>query len=228
MEYKKFIDLLFENQDLKYREFNSSLIIGSKYEMIGVRTPILRKIAKQFDLSILSKMKYVYYEEVIVAGFIIDSAKISYDEKIVYVKEHLKYIDNWGSCDMFPVKFVSNNKELFFKEIEKYIISENVWEIRFALVVLLGYYITDDYIDRVLEFSNNITSDFYYVKMANAWLISMCFVKYRDKTLDFFNYTKVDFSTITMAIRKCKDSFRINAEDKEVLSRFLTDKQKKS
>ena len=45
--YKEFVKYLISLQDLKYKEFHSSLVLNSKYEMIGIRVPVMRNIAKE-------------------------------------------------------------------------------------------------------------------------------------------------------------------------------------
>lgn len=223
-KYEDIIKNLFSHQDLKYRDFHTSLVMESKYEFIGIRTPILRKIGKDISKgnykSFLNCLKYKYYEEVIVAGFVIDAIKVDYEEKVLLVKDHLKYVDNWASCDMFPVKFINDNKELFLNEINLYLTSSNPWEVRFALVCLLSYYVVDDYIDLVLEIADSIRSDHYYIRMANAWLIASCYTKFIDKTYAFFEKTNLDQWTINKAISKCRDSLQISAHDKEKIVIF--------
>jgi hypothetical protein len=53
--------------------------------------------------------------------------------------------------------------------------------------------------------------------MAVAWGISACFVKFRDKTLKFLQTADLDYGTLDKTVQKIRDSYRVSAEDKEML-----------
>ena len=101
--------------------------------------------------------------------------------------------------------------------MKKYLSSEREFDVRFALVMLTGYYIDEEYIDRVLEISKNIKHEGYYAKMANAWLLSICFVKFYDKTVEFIKGAGLDIFTHNKAIQKARESRRIDPQRKEEL-----------
>ena len=98
---------------------------------------------------------------------------------------------------------------------------KNSWSKRFGLVLLLTYYINDEYIDEVIKISMDINSKDYYVLMANAWLISICYIKYPEKIEPLILNKSWDIITLKKAIGKIKDSYRVNKEDKEKLNKFL-------
>lgn len=104
-----------------------------------------------------------------------------------------------------------------FKVIKRYLKSTQEYQVRFAIVMLLNYYINDQYIDQVLQILDNVKLDKYYVQMANAWAISICLIKYYNKTLDFLNTTKIDDFTYNKGIQKAIESYRITNEQKEYL-----------
>jgi len=104
-----------------------------------------------------------------------------------------------------------------FKVIKGYLKSKQEYEVRFAIVMLLDYYINDQYIDQVLQILNNIKLDKYYVQMANAWTISICLIKYYNKTLEFLKTTKIDDFTYNKGIQKAIESYRITKEQKDYL-----------
>lgn len=104
-----------------------------------------------------------------------------------------------------------------FKIIKEYLKSKQEYEVRFAIVMLLDYYINDQYIDQVLQILNNIKLDKYYVQMANAWAISICLIRYYNKTLEFLKTTKIDDFTYNKGIQKAIESYRITKEQKDYL-----------
>ena len=132
-------------------------------------------------------------------------------------------IDNWAICDIVcaNAKIFKKNLEEGLIYINKCINNHNPWSKRVGLVLLLDYYINDKYIDVVLKLANNIKSDEYYVKMANAWLISICYIKYPNKTETFLNNTKIDNWTYNKAISKICDSTRVEKEAKNKLKEKL-------
>ena len=110
-----------------------------------------------------------------------------------------------------------NSFESISEERKEYLKSTQEYQVRFAIVMLLNYYINDQYIDQVLQILDNVKLDKYYVQMANAWAISICLIKYYNKTLDFLNTTKIDDFTYNKGIQKAIESYRITNEQKEYL-----------
>ena len=109
------------------------------------------------------------------------------------------------------------NQKRMYEFLQSYLVSDREYELRFAAVVLMQYYITEDYIDTVLDWYGKICVDAYYVKMAVAWGLSVCFVKFRDKTLAFLQNCDIDRFTYNKAIQKIRESYRVSEEDKEML-----------
>lgn len=217
--YNKFIDYLFSIKDEKYSNFTFKLLKNDKIKVIGIRIPILKKIAKMISktdyLKFINLNNHEYYEEVILHGLVITYLKLDFNSSIKLFNEYIKYIDNWSSCDtvVSNFKIFKNNLNIGFNYIKKYLKNKNPWINRVGIVLLLCYYINDLYIDEILDICNNIKTDDYYVKMANAWLISMCLVKYYDKTYNFLLNNKLDDFTHNKAIQKSIESFRIKNKD---------------
>ena len=188
--YNDFLNELYKLQDLKYKEFHSSLILSDN--LIGVRTPELKIIAKNISKSDYKKFfkenKHKLYEENIIHGLVLGYLKLNFNDLKPYIDEFIPYIDNWAVCDgtASNLKIFNKNKESGFIEIKKYLKDNNYWINRFGYVLLLDYYIEDKYIDEIFKLCNNYKNE-YYVKMAISWLISMCYIKYKDKTLKFLN-----------------------------------------
>lgn len=153
---------------------------------------------------------------------VITYLKLDFKEELKLFNKYTNYIESWASCDTIVSNFKSfkNNLEIGFIEIKNYLDSSNQWKVRTGLVLLLNYYINDKYIDKILNISNNIKSNDYYVKMANAWLISMCLIKYYEKTYAFLLSNQLDDWTHNKAIQKAIESYQIkNKEELKKLKR---------
>lgn len=213
--YKELIDYLIENRDAKYALFHSKLLKNDKVNVIGIRMPELKKIALKISkndyIGFIKYNKHIYYEETILHGLVISN--LNYDIAIDLFDNYINYIDNWASCDSIISNFKKWNLTKGFIKINEYLKNDNPWINRVGIVLLLTYYINEEYIDKILEISNNVKSNDYYVKMANAWLISVCLVKYYDKTFNFLLNNNLDDWTHNKAIQKSLESFRIKNKD---------------
>ena len=214
---------LLELQDKKYQKFHSSLVPNID-NVLGVRVPDIRKIAK--ELSKTSGWRNykddLYYEELMIQGLLIGYAKIEAAERLVLLGEFVPKITSWGVCDVVcsNLKFTNKNKSLVWEFLKDYLNSDKEYEIRFGVVMLLDYFLDDEYIDRVIEILDKINHDGYYAKMAVAWAFSICFVKYWDKTLKYFKKSDISKWVYNKSIQKACESYRISDEKKELLKKM--------
>lgn len=214
---------LFKNQDLKYRDFSKKIINNIDGEkIIGVRMPALRKIAKQAYIENAENL-CEYYEEKMVKGFAISYKKCGAKEHMDDLKGFVPLIDNWALCDSpcAAFKFTEKYKDEMFDFICSYL-DKSEYETRFAVVMLMDYYLDDKYIDAVLKILMNLKSEYYYVNMASAWALSVAFVKYREKTLEAFESGRLSDTVMNMAVQKIRDSYRVSKEDKEIVKKYKT------
>lgn len=218
---------LFELADEKYKKFHSNLCPGTN-NIIGVRVPILRNYAKELFnkynwKDIISEIDNEFYEEIMLQGMIIGLAKNEDIHNILkYVENYIPKIDNWAICDVFcaGLKIVKKNKEEVWKFIKKYLKSSQEFEIRVAIVLILDYYIDDKYLEKDFEIFENIKHEGYYVKMAVAWAISICLIKYYDKTIQYLKQSRLDNWIYNKAIQKAIESYRISESQKEYLRKI--------
>ncbi len=223
-DLKKVDESLREMADEKYREFHSRLIPGVESIFYGVRVPALRKLARQLvkgdwrGFVELTKDSSVY-EFNMLCGMVCALAKCDFEEKLEYVKKFIPSIDNWAVCDIVcgDLKDVKNNRERMYEFVLPYLKSQNEYEVRFAVVILMQYFVIDEYINDVLKNYDDIRHKGYYVKMAVAWGISICFVKYRNITLEYLASCNLDDFTYNKSVQKMIESFRVSREDKEML-----------
>lgn len=215
---------LREMSDETYRKFHSSLCPETS-NILGVRVPLLKIYAKELykehGITLIDKIDDEYYEEILLQGLLIGRSKsVNIVQK--YLKEFVPKINNWAICDTTcgGLKLVKKHREEFIELIENYAKSDSEFEVRFALVMLLDYYIDEDYIDKVLEISGQIKHEGYYAKMANAWLISIGLIKFYTKTKKFMVQSELDDFTYNKAIQKAIESYRIEENKKEQLRRM--------
>lgn len=222
-DYKKFIKYLFILKDDEYKKFHSSL--GINNDVIGIRTPILKDIARNIFKGdykgFLNLCKSDYYEEITLYGLIIANIK-DLDESIVYLDNYKNLIDNWASCDLFcsSYKIVSKNKDYFYRYIKQNIKSKKLWIRRLCFVLLLNYYIEDDYIYKIFELTDKYNTDDYYVEMAVAWLISICYIKYSSITKKYLENNKLNTFTHNKSIQKIRESKRVSLDLKDELCKL--------
>lgn len=216
---------IFELSDEKYKEFQSKLCPNTN-NIVGVKVPVLRNYAKELAKGdfkhYLNKIGNDYYEEIMLQGMIIGLAKMELEERFQYIKTFVTKIDNWAVCDIFcaGLKFVNKNKEEVWEFLKSYEKSTKEFELRFFIVMMLDFYITDEYIEKVLILLDNIKHDGYYVKMAIAWAISIAYIKYPKITMDYLKNNTLDNFVYNKALQKINESYRVKNEDKEIIKQM--------
>lgn len=223
---------LIQNKDEKYAEFSSNLLPGID-NIIGVRLPLLRRIAKKIAKSdwqkFIDENDNSFFELLMIEGMLIGELKVDLQKHLLLIEEFIPKINCWSICDSFcsNLKFIKQNKEIFKKFIEKYFNSKKEYELRFAFVILLTYFINDfDYvINKIKKFKN----DFYYSKMAVAWCLSYCFIFHFDKTYFFVLNNQIDKWVLNKGIIKACESLRLDINQKSKLNKLrnITKKTKK-
>ena len=205
-----------------YQKFSSSLLPGAK-NVLGVRLPKLReaakKIAKGDWRTYLETCDNYYFEEIMLQGMVIGYAKSDIEEILKYAAAFIPSIDNWSLCDSFcsGLKITKNNKDRVWQFLQPYLFSDEEYHIRFGIVILLNYFIEIEYIERVLAALDKINHEGYYVKMAAAWAVSICYIKLPEKTLEFLQNNNLDDFTYNKALQKITESYRVDKEIKGII-----------
>ncbi len=216
---------LFKLSDEKYKKFHSSLCPGTD-NIIGVRIPKLRILAKEISKGnfreFLKENENKYYEETMLEGFVIGYAKMELNEKLEYISKFVPKIDNWAICDCTcsTFKFINKNKQEIWKFIQKYLKSNKEFEVRFGVIIMLDYFLTEDYFDDVIKKLDKIKQSDYYVKMAIAWTLQVAYVKNKEKTIKYLKNNNLDDFTYNKAIQKMIESNRISKEEKDSLRKM--------
>ena len=213
---------LISLSDEKYRDFHKNLCPGVE-NILGVRLPILRKISKNLSkdnyLDYLNSKDLKYYEEIMIKGLTIGYIKVDNDTRFDYIKNFIPYIDNWAVCDSFcnNLKFTNKNMNEVWNFLMTYLSSSNEFELRFVIVMILNYFLTEKFIDDVLNIFNNIHHEGYYVKMAVAWVISFAYIHFPQKTLEFLKNNNLDKFTYNKSLQKIIESNRVSKDDKDLM-----------
>jgi len=220
-------DVLTGYVDEKFRDFTSALIPGSR-PILGVRVPTLRKIAKEIAKgnwqTYLKEAPEDTYEEVAIKGFVIGYVKEELDVLLPYIAEHIEKINDWSLCDGFcsNLKIVTKHKEEFLEVLLSYAKIDDEFKQRVVAVMLMNYYLTDEYIDMSLAVLDSLKNEKYYCKMAVAWAIATAWAKQREKTYCYMQdgNNSLDDWAYNKAIQKMLESYRVSDEDKDILRKM--------
>ncbi|MBQ3441163.1 DNA alkylation repair protein [Candidatus Saccharibacteria bacterium] len=216
---------LMKEADDEYREFCMKGIPCDR-PFIGVRIPKIQEIANQMPTSSYEEIltaEPVAIEEVMARGMVI--AKLPYPEMLKYFDSQVVFIDNWCTCDIFCsriTKLVKKHREEFLElKIEPLLKSSDEFNTRVGLVLLKTAYMDFDYLALIFDRVENLKDrDEYYVKMAIAWLLSECFIKFPEATFSYLQVSKLPKWIFNKTISKICDSYRVEPEMKEALRKL--------
>lgn len=216
------LNRLFELQDTAYRDFQSKLVPNIASDtIIGVRTPELRKLAKELykreEVSgFLNALPHKYFDENQLHAFIISLDK-DFESTLDAVEEFLPYVDNWATCDQLSPKIFKKNKSELLKRIEGWIESGKTYTVRFGIKMLMEHFLNEDFKLEYPERIAGIESGEYYVNMMIAWYFATALAKQYEKTIPFIERKILPVWTHNKAIQKSVESRRITPERKEYL-----------
>lgn len=226
--YNELLEYLYNNQDNNYKLFQQKLLKNNKIKVIGVRTPILKALAKQNSKNYeqFKNNTYNTYEETTIHGLTLGYLKIEFKELLKELDKFTKYINNWSTCDLTVanLKQFKKNQKQGFEYVKKCIKNKNIWKQRVGVVLINSYYINENYIDEILELLSKIKTDEYYLQMAIAWALSTCYIKYPNKTINIIKEKKLDKIIHNKTIQKIIESKKINKNEKELLKTYKINK----
>lgn len=224
MLYQELLNELKESADESYKSFHKRLLKNDNIVLIGVRVPVLRKIAKKYKNEVPTLLTFPdeYYEVTFIKLSAV--ALLPYESFISYVDECVKLIDNWATCDCFAPKCVQNHKQEFLPFISKYLSDKGEFAQRFALTTLLHFYVEDKYFQLILDtIQGGIDTQYYYVHMAAAWLLAELIIKFYDKACCFLKanvearFKLLDRKTHNKAVQKACESYRLSDGQKNFI-----------
>ena len=214
---------LVANRDEKYAAFTSRLV-DTESPILGVRLPVLRDIAKRIAKGdwegYLDNWHCECMEDVMLKGFVISYAKMDLDRRLSLFAEHVDSIDNWSTCDSFcsTWKPKKSEKEKAWEFILPFMESGKEFHMRYAIVMMLDHFIDDAHIDDILGMIDCHHHDGYYYRMAVAWNLSVCFIKFPERTMSFLKGdNSLDDWTFNKTIQKVIESYRVDNDTKSAL-----------
>ena len=216
---------LFELQDLKYRDFHSKLLPGiDKEKIIGIRTPQLRKFAKEFakteeEVLFLQELPHTYYEENNLHMMLVSWMK-DYGACLKEVRRFLPYIDNWATCDLPLPKCFEKHKTELLTEIQSWIMDTHTYTIRYGIGVLMRLYLDEAFSPEFPELVAQVRSEEYYVNMMIAWYMSTALAKQWETIIPYIEQKKLPEWVHRKTIQKAVESYRITPEQKAYLKTF--------
>ncbi|NCB48037.1 MAG: DNA alkylation repair protein [Clostridia bacterium] len=199
-------------------------IINTKLPCIAVPSPVVKDITKEISkgnfIQFLDFWVWDNFTHTSVNGGLICKIKDFVVMK-KYLLEYANKIDNWASCDLLKFKITPKNKELYYNLSQECIMSSKPFVRRLGVKILFNFIADNNYIDKIFNILNSFEMETeYYVNMINAWIFAECFTKQREKTIKFLDSHKLNKFTINKGIQKCRDSFRVSKEDKEMLLKY--------
>lgn len=219
---KRIQEDLFAMQDLTYRDFHSRLMPTIEKEcVIGVRTPQLRKFGKEFAKKevaqiFLESLPHTYYEENNLHAFVIEQMK-DYDSCIKALYTFLPYVDNWATCDFLSPKIFKKHLPELLLEIRRWIGSEHTYMVRFAIGMLMKFYLDEAFMPEYPTMVAAVQSEEYYINMMIAWYFATALAKQYDAVIPYIEEHKLDIWVHNKTIQKAIESYRINDEQKKYL-----------
>lgn len=220
-DYSSFLKYLNSFSEEKLAEFQRKLIPGEN--ILGVRTPQLRTIAKQITKGdwrrFLAEAKADTMEEVMMQGLVIGSAKMEYSEGLERASGFVPKIRSWATCDICgsSFKFLKKDMTRSYEFLKQYLSSKDEFAVRFAVTLLMEFFTADEYLDRLFQIYDDVYHEGYYVKMAVAWAVSLCFVKFPERTMEYLKANRLDDWTYNKALQKIVESNRVEAETKQII-----------
>ena len=216
------LDLLYAAQDAVYRDFNAKLIPNiSKDLFIGVRTPMLRKIAKNMIVSgqykdFISNLPHKFFEENQLHAFILSQLK-DFDVVIKEIEHFLPFVNNWATCDQLSPNVFKKNLDKLLKHICNWVKSKDVYTVRFGVKTLMQYWLDDNFDEKYADMVAKVKTDEYYINMMRAWYFATGAAKQYERILPYLKAGKIDEWTRLCAIKKACESFRVSDVHKKEL-----------
>ncbi len=213
---------LFALQDKEYKEFHAKLIPTIDPDrIIGIRTPVLRKFAKQFAKTpeaeqFIQKLPHYYYEENNLHAFIIETIK-DYNRAVQAVDVFLPYVDNWATCDSMKPRIFAKHQSEVYEQAKQWMLAKDTYTVRFGIEVMMNYFLDDAFSPEINELVAAVSSEEYYIRMMIAWYFATALAKQYEVTLPIIQEKRLDDWIHNKTIQKAVESYRITDEQKRYL-----------
>ncbi len=220
MTYEEVLARLFSEQDEGYREFQRKLLKNEDIHIIGVRMPVLRRLAREWKGELENFLAFPdeWYEVTFLKFSLY--ALLPFDKFTARINEMVGLLDNWATTDGFHAKCIARNREEFLPYIRAFSCDGREFVERYALVSLLHDYVEEQYLPEIFAALERADGTKYYTGMGAAWLMAEVLVKYFDAGREYLKEGRLSPFVHNAAIRKATESFRLSKEQKEELKSF--------
>ena len=222
MRTSQLLDVLNENQDETYRQMQIRLLPNLDPDsIIGVRTPMLRSIARRLEdgSAFLENLPHRYFEENQIHSFLLEQEKY-FDVAVSEIERFLPFVDNWATCDQLRPRCFQRNRQKLLPYIQKWISSDEPYTVRFGVGMLMVHFLDEDFEESLLELPAGVQSNEYYVQMMIAWYYATALAKQYETTLPYISGYRLDKWTHNKTIQKAVESCRVTPEHKRELLRY--------
>lgn len=213
-------DLLLAEQDKAYADFQQKLIPDIPRErFIGVRTPVLRRLAKQLAqepvaLDFIAELPHRYFDENQLHAFLVAETK-DFGLCMQQTEAFLPYIDNWATCDQFSPRIFGRYKAELLPSVMRWLGDERPYVVRFGIGMLMQHFLKEEFREEYPAMVASVVSEHYYVRMMQAWYFATALVWQWDAALSCLS--ELDDWTRRKAIQKARESYRLTEEQKSLL-----------
>lgn len=112
---------------------------------------------------------------------------------------------------------MAKHPDKLFLEVKRMLKSDKVYTVRFALVLMLDYFVKAEYFNDVKKAVYTLPAGEYYIDMAASWLLSVWLVKEYETILPLIEEKSLPKFIQNKSIQKAIESFRISEEKKAYL-----------
>ncbi len=220
------IKILFSHQELKFRDFNASLLPNiPKERVIGVKTPVLKQIAKALSQSgeaeaFMKCLPHTYFEEDQIHAFLITEMR-DFDEMLSKLEHFLSHVNNWATCDQLIPRAIAREPERVLEQVDAWIGSGETYRVRFAIGILMRYFLDERFSPSYLAKVAAVRSEEYYVNMMSAWYFATALAKQYEAALPLFIEKKLSPWVHNKAISKARESRRVGEAQKAILKQMI-------
>ena len=223
MDYEELCARLFSLADAGYRAFHQKLLKNDTVNVIGVRIPVLRTIAREYRgrEALLFSFADTYYE--VTALKCLCACRLSFAQFTGVADDLVGRLDNWATCDMLAPACIARERAAFRPYICRYLSDGRTFVRRFALTTLLHFYVTREELPFVLDCLRRADTGEYYVSMAAAWLTAEVLIKFFEEGAAFLRSGALSRDTFLRSVRKACESFRLSDAQKALLRAMRAD-----
>jgi len=225
--YNELMNYLIDNANNKNEKWARN-ILQTKLELLVVPTKIMRDVSNSIFLgnfeSFLNLKKFSNYESIAIYGMVLSKIK-NFELMKNYLEIYIHQMENWAHCDLLSFDINKDNHNDFYILSLDLIKSNKVFIRRLGLFIMLILIKDQNYLKKAFDMLSLLElEDEYYIIMMAGWLLSECIIKYRDLSLNYLKEYKINPKIVNKGIQKCRESNRLNQNEKDSLLIFKVKK----